>query len=146
MPPGDEIDDDYQVQIGALLMGKGTDWHIQSLRGWYGQGVKTGDLDLLGDGATLGVDRLASKVVVLTAVASNDDPVELQAMLDEFMAEWAVGGDKELHRQTAQLHQYIVGRTRRYVIDDDRRHAGIIEVVAEFHAGDPTIFDEPGSS
>lgn len=145
MPPGDLIDADYQVEIRDLLLGVGTSYLVQGLEGIHAQAVKTADLDLIGDGSYAGEDFEASKKPVLTVIFAADDPVDLQDLLDDFLDAWAIGGDVELHWQLAGSHRYLVGRTRRVAVDENRRHAGVIEADAEFFAADPTVHIVTGS-
>lgn len=137
--PGELITADWQVEIRGLLLGPGTDYLVQGLPGIDNQKVKPADLDRLGDGSTLGVDRLASRTVVLTVTVVEDVPATLQDKLDAFLAAWTIGDDVELHWQLAGEHRYLVGRTRNVAVDARLRHAGRVEIDAEFIAGDPTV-------
>jgi hypothetical protein len=145
--PGELITADGQMQVRSLLMlaefAGPAGIKVVSWVGLRGKKSKTGDLPLLGDGTRQGVDRLAARDVAVSVLLRDPSQSGLDDKLDLFDAAWANGGDVELHWRTGGVQRYIVGRTRDYEYDERNRGVGIVEAVAEFIAGDPTIHTVP---
>lgn len=140
MPPGDQIEQNYQTEIRAWLAGPGTNTRVRGLDGLLNQSTKTADLDLIGDGIDAGIDYLASDAKAIEyQFVEYSTPEALQALLADFMDAWVLGGDEEFHFQLGGTHYYLVGRTRDYRVDVDNAVNGVIDVVAQFVPTDPTI-------
>lgn len=142
MPAGDLVQEDWQAEVRGVLLGKGAPTFRIRKGGWpdiYADAVKTADLELLGDGDYPGVDFTAAKVLVWGFIIYGTQSA-MQAAIDTFRSTvWTLGDDTRLDFQLGGVHAYLMGRTRRILVDERRRRSGAIEIDAEFKASDPTI-------
>lgn len=139
---------DYQVQIGDLIMGPGTDYIITLPPELGGPTMRVSDSEKPQEhGVYYGADLFDARTFVLGATIRGDTPADTLVNIDALIAEWQVDSrynttvTKPLRvkfpgKAEVQLH----GRPRRAVLPTTRliglRSTGSME----YHAGDPAWY------
>lgn len=148
MPAGDQIDQDWQVEIRALLTGEGTDFEFgpEGIGGLDELPVDgSGDVELDNeDGTYLGLDFTGPRTLTFPyEITKPGDPAAAGSLYwATLRPAWAKSTsiDLELHMQLPGIgHLMFMGRPRGLVPDLTLQKHGLIRAFAIFHCGDTTI-------
>lgn len=147
MPAGDLLNEDYQVEIRALLTGAGTDFLLgeEGIGGIGDVEVKALDTDLgHDDGVYLGRDHNGPRTITVPyLIKKPGDPAAAgTAYYSTLRPAWikSEATDLELHLQLPGIgHLMAVGRPRGLISDLTKQKFGLIRAFATFYCGDPTL-------
>lgn len=139
---------DYQIQIGALTLGPGTNYIVQKVDGFGLPDVRATDVVRpRDDGEFFGLDYLPGRVITITAVVRGASAAEVVANLDALMAVWQPGAPDTSTLQPltfqfpGQAARQFKGRPRRLDADTSRIVGNNVPVVLEYKAADPRQYD-----
>jgi hypothetical protein len=83
---------DWQMELRSVLIGAGTDYTVMRDPGPAGllgtPSVRSGDVDLMGDGAGGGVDRYASRLITVPVDVFGGSPETTNARVQTLLAAW----------------------------------------------------------
>lgn len=139
---------DYQIQIGALVLGPNTNYIVQSIEGFGLPDVRATDTPRpRDDGEFFGLDFMPGRTMVITAVVRGASAAEVVANLDALMAEWqTISSDTATMKPLTfkfpgQDARQFKGRPRRLDATTARIIGNNVPVVLEYKAADPRQFD-----
>lgn len=140
---------DWQLQIGALVMGPTTGYTVTSIDGGFGKtDMRVGDTARpLDHGSFYGRDWLGARTVTVTVRVSGDgDPATASSRLDALLNEWQLvtpdtTTTKPLSvRRAGRSTQRWKGRPRRAAVTEVSPSS--YDVVCEYFAADPRLYDD----
>lgn len=144
---------DWQLSIGSLTMGPGTDYVVSSVDGFGIPAVRNGDTPRPSDvGDFFGRDFIGSRTTAIVVIIEADTPTAALDDLDALLSEWQLATPdatttKPLTVQRpGRAAQRWNGRPRRAAVDDTNVGAGVIVVTLEYQSADPRIYSDSQSS
>lgn len=141
---------EYQIGIGDLVFGPGTDYIVT---GWSGLGIptlRTSDSEKPQDyGTFLGPDLLEARTVRLDLTIRGNSPSDVVSKIDALLAEWYVDSRTDtdvvkplLVRMPGQSVRQLRGRPRRVSFDPNRVIGTRADGVLEYHGADPRWYSD----
>lgn len=144
---------DYQLSIGGLVLGPGTNYIVQSIDGFGTADVRATDVPRPRDhGEFYGLDYLPGRTITITAIIRGSSPANVVANIDALLAVWQpINVDtatvNELsYKFPGQDARQLRGRPRRCPIDTHRIIGNNAPVVLEYKAADPRQYDDTGDT
>lgn len=144
---------DYQLAIGDLVLGPGTDYIVHEIDGFGAPIERNGDTDRPRDhGAFYGLDYLGSRVLTITATVRGATPSEVVDNVDALLAEWQpISEDPEETKPLSFAfpgHDWreFRGRPRRAKVTTARIIGNRAPVVLEYVAADPRQYGEESTA
>ena len=137
------VTDPYQVEAGALLLGRGQPWEITGISGLDVPPLRVDDQTRPGrDGADdSGPDLYGPRVPVVSVKTSSEVQADIEAAVVALKQAWR----RSTERQILRVHveggvRRIYGRPRgvQFVYDSDR----VVRARCEWFAGDPNIYSD----
>lgn len=138
---------DYQLAIGTLTLGAGTDYQLRG--GPEGLGLpdlRTSDTPRPQDhGLFWGSDYFGKRTVTLDVTILGDDPGDAAAKMDALAAVWQPPAGSEATVPLTvdlpgQVARTLDGRPRRAAYNLDNLKAGIIVATLQYEAADPRLY------
>ncbi len=138
---------DYQLTIGTLTLGAGTDYQLRS--GVEGLGLpdlRTSDTPRPQDhGLFWGSDYFGKRTLILDVTILGDDPGDAAAKMDALAAVWQPPAGSEATVPLTvdlpgQVARTLDGRPRRAAYNLDNLKAGIIVATLQYEAADPRLY------
>lgn len=144
---GELITQNWQAEVGGLLLGDGTDFIIEKLDAAGRPRVRTSDIsNPSADGTlTAGPDLLDGRTIVLNVALAADDAAAVSVLLDQLDAAWqmqSAGTVPLVWRQPGVGQVRANGRPRAFEVDDTLRRVGLIRVTAGFYCADPRLYGD----
>jgi hypothetical protein len=149
MADGDLITQDWQLEVGGVLLGEGSPFAIVSISGLLDlPEVRTSDVARLHThGLAPGVDLLGARVVTVTLEVDGGGMASaaLSAAVDDLAAATSAMEEAPLYLQVPGVagggKRFLVARARRRSIPVDLDFLyGLPVASVEFHASDPRLF------
>lgn len=80
----------WQIELRNVLIGAGTDYTVlPGIAGLLGSpSVRSGDVDLMGDGASGGVDRYSSRLITIPVDVYGGTPEDTNELVQELLTAW----------------------------------------------------------
>lgn len=141
---------DWQHTLNGLTMGPGTKY-LYKVTGLYDFSAVPNDVDLLGNGTFAGRDRQPGRQIIFTYQIVDTPGSTFATTFGNFLTAWAVPASADVTLQwkvPGITHERKVsGRPRRraFPLDPDFE-AGVANVVCEFFATDPVVYDATTST
>lgn len=139
---------DYQLSIGGLVLGPGTNYIVQSIDGFGTTDVRTTDVPRPRDhGEFYGLDFLSGRTITITAIIRGASAAEVVANIDALLAVWQpVSTDTSTvvplsYKFPGQDARQFNGRPRRAPIDTHRIIGNNAPIVLEYKVADPRQYD-----
>lgn len=135
---------DYQLSIGGLALGPGTNYIVQNVDGFGPADMRTTDVPRPRDhGEFYGLDFLPGRTVTITAVIKGSSPANVVANIDALLAVWQpISTDTSTvnvltYKFPGQDQRQFNGRPRRCPIDTSRIIGNNAPIVLEYFVADP---------
>lgn len=140
---------DWQLQIGSLTLGPGTDYVVSSVDGFGKPDMRNGDTARpIDDGSYFGRDFLNSRTInVVVNIAADTPELALDAH-EALMAEWQLSTPDSTATKPLTFKvpgrdaRRWNGRPRRCATDLSTVGAGVIKETLEYVAADPRVYSD----
>lgn len=140
---------DYQLQIGDLVLGPGTDYIVTTPPELGGPTMRTSDSDKPQDhGSYYGPDLFDARTFVLQVTVRGDSPADTENNADALISEWWVDSrtDTDVTKPLkvkfpGKAEVQLNGRPRRAVVQTKRLIGHRADASLEYHAGDPAWYE-----
>jgi hypothetical protein len=141
---------DYQIQIGDLVLGPGTDYIITIPPELGGPTMRTSDSEKPQEhGSYYGPDLFDARTFVIATTVRGDSAADTVQNVDALIAEWWVDSrvDTDVTKPLkvkfpGQEERILFGRPRRALMPTTRLVGNRSTGSLEYHAGDPAWYSE----
>lgn len=143
----------WQIEIGTLIMGAGTDYQIDA-DGPEGLGLpdlRTSDLPRPQDhGVFFGADFFSSRTITISVWLLADTAAEATDLMDTLTGVWQPPAGSDTYapltvRLPGQDGRVLYGRPRRLAYDTSRLRAGVLRAALQYEAADPRLYSATGA-
>lgn len=143
---------DYQIQIGSVVLGPGTNYIVHNIDGFGIPAMRANDVMRPRDhGEFYGLDYLPGRTITITLTVRGNSDSDVVANLETLLAAWqpvapTVDADAPLSfKFPGQSARQFLGRPRRASADTSRIVGNKVPVVLEYKTADPRQYAVGGS-